>query len=269
MRKALLLIYALVLLTIGAFALAPHQSMRPEQQEPFFGGTLSGVETFDTYSNGTDLHNASDGSGWAGAWSASGSGVWSASNSAPGQGANSLYITRTNPGGGEPYISRQLSSAINSETNIKLMLRRGGANSNVNDYYFNIQPNSGTVTADGYYEVGFTSGSNITLRARGGSTITLVSGASQNTWYYVVLQIDPTNYRIRGYASTAPITVEPTWSSYSTGNSGTINTTSMGYIGIAVAANNNGTSDYLVDDIGPWSAAAATTPDVGTIIFFE
>ncbi len=177
--------------------------------------TFSGVEDFDSYSNGDDVNGKSGGSGWSGNWSATAA-KWSVSNAQSVNSPNSALLDGTN----SDVLQRQFSTISSGSFIVHAAVRTSsvsGAPGNDNAITIYILNSAQSAYCNMYIDA---QNNVVKCFASGGSPVTVSGDGSlaANTWLHFWLEVDIDNHRCRGYySSTIPHSAQ-TFSSYSTGS---------------------------------------------------
>lgn len=201
--RRILSVFALIVLLTPAFAFA----------------SWTGVENFDSYTNGDNLNGKNGGTGWSGAWTDVALSLYVVSNAQSVSSPNSVSFTTST--GQEAAIKRSVTTASSVDGDVvEFQFRKTTTSVNLP----NIQFYSGGTFIT--FVVFDTSGA-ITLNG------TNVGSYSANTWYKIDVQFDYTNDRARvsvdggAYSSyvafsTAVSSLDTIWLSNSAAGSGSM-----------------------------------------------
>lgn len=169
------------------------------------------VDNFDSYSDG-DLNGNNGGTGWAAAWS--GSTNYDIQGTTTYQGAKAVKNSTAATGS----ITRQLTTGVSDSGILYIAIRRSV--NNAGEHRTNIRNQSNQNSA----QIIMDASANIYIGV-GGTTATIVSGYSTDTWYLIRLTFDVSTDTYTGAYHTGSA-----WSSESSSVPFTNTATSINYI---------------------------------------
>lgn len=175
------------------------------------------VENFE-YGSGTDLNGQSGGSGWSAAWTEAGTTGIAGNTSVFYEGTASVSATSANVGTGNN--ERQLTTDLTGNGNIVYVAMRRSVN-NSGSHRFNFRD-----TGDNNrFSLAMKANGNIDLLSgTGGTSQTIVSGYSVDTWYVFRLTINTTAgtvtaaYSTDAYGSSGSFSSESSAATYTAGD---------------------------------------------------
>lgn len=208
--------------------------------------TWVATDSFDGYSTG-NLAGKNGGSGWGGAWVNSAVNVINVSTGAAYDGANSAAVIAN---GGNTFYTRLLSATANSGVMYFAMRASGSVGGN---QVLTLRSSIG-------FRVGVQMTSTNILLLGGGTTRTVVSGYSTNTWYVIRLTYDTSTNATIAYNTGGGWSSESLTVGFS--NSGNIDRVGLG----GDTANVTYYTDYI-SDTDPFGGAA-TNAAARRLVFF-
>lgn len=195
------------------------------------------------------LNGNNGGTGWSGAWSTDAGLTVVSSPTFSGTGACKV---RNTVGGGDG--DRSLTTGVTSGI-CRLYVYAGTVPTGTTGYYPALFRDGTTIKfAVEWGATASSSGNVIAFSNLGGSAVTLSSGPTAATWYYIDVEFDQANNRARASFNGGA------WSSYVTANGGSF--TSITNYRITNADSGAGDNTYLVDNIG-----VGTGPGVAARLF--